>query len=820
MNGDFPALLDLAENRLYPLHGAMNFTVGRNQKAGLCIMDVGCSRQQFQLLLQGSSYFVEHQSLTSQTLLDGKPLGPTPTPLHHGNTLQVGSRLLRFLERPITGAPPPAAHKPPTGPGPRLAAPPAVPGDGTVMMGHDPGAAPLPLVAQSFVLNQDQIIGRERGQVQIPLPHPHVSRRHARIWRRGPQLLINDEHSANGTFVNGTRLSGPRILQVNDRIDIGPFSFVFNGKALVSEVSRDDNIELVGRRLCRSGKDERGNARILLDNISVVIRPTEFACILGPSGAGKSTLLSALSARYPADRGMVLVNNKDLYGNFQALKQDLVLVPQQVVIHESLTVEQALWYTAKFRLPPDTEREELAGHINRMLDTVGMQAHRSKLIKILSGGQQKRVALANELISQPSLLFLDEVTSGLDEQTDREMMALFRQLADKGKTVVCITHSLANVEESCNLLIVLGAGGRVAFVGTPKEALSYFHISRLGDIYDKIGARDAKESERKAIEWQKKFHDRANPQYQTYVLERLPPESGGGSAAVPVQPKRLSERFGEFFRQCVLLLLRNVRLMSRDKTTLLALLVQAGLIGLLLGLVFGKLPKADEMEIPGRTLNLLFLLQISCFWFGCNNAAKEIVKERHIYSRERDFNLQLLSYYGSKLLLLGTITAFQVVLLWSGIAYYCEPAGNAVHQGLFLVGLGVTGVTLGLLVSALATTQDLAVTLVPIVLVPQIILANVICSLKDVGKLLGQWLITCYWSNRGLFGLLPENTRHRVPGIGTDDQDPSVTQAALVLAAHALACILAAVVVMWLQDRQQGLRRAMTAWLSLPLRKK
>src|SRR5205814_8117974 len=106
-------------------------------------------------------------------------------------------------------------------------------------------------------------------------------------------------------------------------------------------------------------------------------------------------------------------------------------------------------------------------------------------IRYLSGGQVKRASLANEIMCKPSLLFLDEVTSGLDEQTDREVMNLFRSLADAGKTVVCITHSLANVERTCHLVVILTAGGKLAFVRKPAEALAYFNIERLGHVYDR-----------------------------------------------------------------------------------------------------------------------------------------------------------------------------------------------------------------------------------------------------------------------------------------------------------------------------------------------
>src|SRR5262249_31419306 len=218
----------------------------------------------------------------------------------------------------------------------------------------------------------------------------------------------------------------------------------------------------------------------------LVVRPREFVCLLGPSGSGKTTLLAMLSGRNPPDKGSVRVNGEDLYENFAALKQDIAVVPQKDVLHDALAVDAALRYTAELRLPPDTSPEEVATSVADMLEVVGLTKRSGTLIRHLSGGQVKRASLANELMAKPSLLFLDEVTSGLDEQTDREIMELFRQVADSGKTVVCITHNLANVEATCHLLVILTEGGRLAFIGTPDEAKTYFAIARLGDVYRKL----------------------------------------------------------------------------------------------------------------------------------------------------------------------------------------------------------------------------------------------------------------------------------------------------------------------------------------------
>jgi pSer/pThr/pTyr-binding forkhead associated (FHA) protein len=195
------------------------------------------------------------------------------------------------------------------------------------------------LAAQRFEIGSGGIIGRDKGTVQFPLDHPHVSRHHARLKVNGDRVVLIDLGGANGTHVNGRRIAKPVALNYGDRIDIGPFSLQFDGEALVSR-SRSNNIELVGHKLRRVVKDRAtGKPLTLLHDIHLVVRPREFVCLLGPSGSGKSTLLAMLSGRNPPNRGAVTVNGEDLYANFAALKQDIAVVPQKDVLHDSLAVE-------------------------------------------------------------------------------------------------------------------------------------------------------------------------------------------------------------------------------------------------------------------------------------------------------------------------------------------------------------------------------------------------------------------------------------------------------------------------------------------------
>ena len=330
------------------------------------------------------------------------------------------------------------------------------------------------------------VIGRDK-RADICLPDVRVSRLHAWIERDGDTATIVDLKSANETFVNGTPIRKPTIISTGARIQVGPHTLIFRGHVLYP-LSLDKNVELIARNLVRRVPDrnKRGAMKVILDDISLVIRPREFACILGPSGSGKTTLLSCLSGRVPADEGSVSLNGENLYADFDALKQNLAVVPQRDVLHDVLPLSTALWYTAKMRLPADIPNSEVEDRIDETLDTVNLVQRQYTRIHQLSGGQIKRASWANETISNPSLIFLDEVTSGLDEQSDSEMMHLFRRMAEEGKTIVCITHNLGNVEQNCHIVVILAEGGSLAFVGPPVAALEYFDIPRLGDVYHRL----------------------------------------------------------------------------------------------------------------------------------------------------------------------------------------------------------------------------------------------------------------------------------------------------------------------------------------------
>ncbi|MGW6510968.1 ATP-binding cassette domain-containing protein, partial [Streptomyces niveus] len=217
-------------------------------------------------------------------------------------------------------------------------------------------------------------------------------------------------------------------------------------------------------------------------DVSFGVPEKSLIAVIGPSGSGKSTLLKALTGYRPANEGDVLYDNRNLYKQFAELRQRIGLVPQDDILHKELTVRKALKYAAKLRFPGDTAESEREARIDEVLRELKLDIHKEKRVTSLSGGQRKRVSVALELLTKPSLIFLDEPTSGLDPGMDRDVMQLLRGLADDGRTVLVVTHSVAELA-ICDKLLVMAPGGSVAYFGPPEEALNFFGYTTWADVF-------------------------------------------------------------------------------------------------------------------------------------------------------------------------------------------------------------------------------------------------------------------------------------------------------------------------------------------------
>ncbi len=594
---------------------------------------------------------------------------------------------------------------------PDRAAAAAVPG--TVVIPHfaDLAARPTPGVPLRDVDFEGDVllVGRGPG-AGLALDSPIVSRRHARLTRTAEGLTVEDLDSTNGTYVGGTRIERA-LLKDGDDVVIGPFRL-----RAVLAADAPPRLRLLDTRnrarLDARGLVVRAGSRVLLEGVSLALAPGTFTAIIGPSGAGKSTLLGALSGARPADEGEVLLNGADLYRSFAALKSTLGYVPQDDIVHRELTVAQSLDYTARLRLPADTTGQERRKRVADVLASLELTERRDVPIHRLSGGQRKRVSMATELLTEPNLLFLDEPTSGLDPGLEEALMLLLRELSYKGKTVVLVTHTLDNIH-LCDDVVLL-VEGRLAFFGPAAAARDYFHIDHMVNLYARL-------KERPSEAWRAAFAESEGHASRIAAPLKAVPGAGPAKGPGPAAPARATPAPppGGASRQAAILTSRYVRTMARDAKNAALLLAQAPLIAGLIGLSLLYGPSEIAYTKPKNTI--LFLLALTAVWFGCSNAARELVKERSIYLRERMVNLGVGPYLASKVVVLGAIAlvqcvAFLVILdLWFGI-----PGRFALLMaGMALASL--VGILLGLALSAVVGTADRAMTLLPILLIPQVL---------------------------------------------------------------------------------------------------
>jgi len=678
-----------------------------------------------------------------------------------------------------------------------------------------PEIHPIPLGAPVIT------IGR-LPENMVVLSHPQVSGRHARLEQVQGGYRIIDVGSTNHVYVNAQRATN-QLLQPGDEIRIGPYKFTYTGTQLTQQ-DESKGVRIDALHLQKVGSKHT----ILINDISIAIPPRKFVALVGGSGAGKSTLMDALNGLRPAQKGLVMYNGQDYYQHLAAFSTQLGYVPQEDIIHRELTVERALYYTARMRLPEDFTQLQIKQRIDEVLEDVEMKHRRGLLVNKLSGGQRKRVSIALELLANPSIFFLDEPTSGLDPGLDRKMMFLLRRLADKGHTIILVTHATNNIN-ACDYICFLTQGGRLAYFGPPNEAKAYFGKTDFAEIYSALEPTEANPN----IPEEAENRFKSSPEYQMYVVGPLNQGPAGRittsqETSAVKQPKR-----GNPWKQFALLSRRYIELLMNDTGNLLVLLLQAPIIAAILIFMLSSLgghgtfdpssvakcllnPPGTNIHIPQTVPNpfdcqnvvnflsatpegqayvashggnviqatqdfiapnsgfdaqkYLFIMAFAATIFGLINGAREIVKEAPIYRRERTVNLGIAPYMFSKIVILGVLCLVQSAILVFAVNWVAP-----IQQGIFLpaplevyITMALTslaGLMIGLTISAFAPNNDRAVSLIPIVLVPQVIFAGILFNLNSpilqaIGALFAvRWGMAASGSSVGLHG----------DKLGTDD---------------------------------------------------
>jgi ABC-type multidrug transport system ATPase subunit len=553
-----------------------------------------------------------------------------------------------------------------------------------------------------------------------------------------------------------------------------------------------------------------GENQPLLENIHFSVPSGHLLAIVGPSGCGKTTLMKTIAGLKEEDTGEILWRGRNLAEEGDLHPSELGYVPQFSIAHDLLTVEECVTnsITLRTRQPDEASAQAL---LEKTLKSTGLTALRDRQVKILSGGQKRRLGLALEIVTQPALLLCDEVTSGLDPKSEREITQLLHDLAraDRHRIVINVTHNLGNLSLYDTVLVL--HEGRVIYHGPPRALSHYFSVEHAEDIYPRLARRSA---ERWADSWDR----HRDAYYATYEL--APP----GSLESSEQPKFVSDRepgkislpkptapgmedeeesdpapssethptkphqkrkhhrhevdeaheLPGFAIQTRELLTRRWRIFWRDRSQLwlqLAMLLGFPLLVVIFG--FEGVPqvrtlsqRADanfiveaqersahlqsQLKAGGLVSGLILMQIILVTLMASNNAAREIASERDILERERLGGLSGSAYITSKVLFLGGFVIAQT--LWMGlfVEMLCHGIpGNFFIKLLLLLlsSAAMTAVCLG--ISALMRTPEKA-TILSIYLVGfQLPLSGAVLALPKSIEPIAQPFIAAYWGWSG-----------------------------------------------------------------------
>ncbi|MGB8463325.1 MAG: ATP-binding cassette domain-containing protein [Terrimicrobiaceae bacterium] len=518
----------------------------------------------------------------------------------------------------------------------------------------------------------------------------------------------------------------------------------------------------------------------MLADISAIFPRGHFAAVIGPSGCGKSTLLKVITGiAHGEEVGGIYWDGRDLI-HHDFSPSEIGYVPQFGITHEDLTVRESVSYSIKLRVR-GMSGDALDETTARILDEVNMTELAGRLVRVLSGGQKRRLALAMELASKPAMLLCDEVTSGLDPQSEDEIVTLLHGLSrSDGRTVISVTHSLRHLGFYDSVLVLYQ--GIVAYQGPPEFLTHYFRCEDPQDLYSQLVRRDA-------IEWAQSWKKHRYPFEEALAgrvpdhLESLnfesPTEDQASEFEAPPEPERAQSlpqpgAISQFFT----LTARRFRIFSRNKAQLL----------LQLGLIFGfpilvaifalnGLPAVQNLSM-GMDLNVVKQLQESMSFLvqaskigslvsgivmfqvvlltlmGANNSGREIAAERLVFEKEKLSGLKPISYVASKAAFLTALVVAQS--LWMGlfVHFVCGFPGELGDQLLFLLLANAAMTSVCLAISSMMGSAEQA-SLVSIYLVGfQLPLSGAVLALPDWAGTLARPFIAAYWSWSGVLQTL------------------------------------------------------------------
>jgi ABC-type multidrug transport system ATPase subunit len=530
--------------------------------------------------------------------------------------------------------------------------------------------------------------------------------------------------------------------------------------------------------------DSEENATLhLLRDVTFNVPPAHLMAIVGPSGCGKSTLLKVITGIMEQTDGELHWDGRDLSNEEDLHPGDLGYVPQFSVAYDLLTVEESIASAMALRTQL-AKTKDFIPSLDYILEVTGLTHLSERLVKVLSGGQKRRLGLALELVTDPCLLLCDEVTSGLDPKSEHEITNLLRVLSrgHPKRVVINVTHSLASLDAYDSVMVMYQ--GVLTFHGPPKAMMHYFAVEHPEDVYRKL-------TERKKEDWRESWAKYRETYYKRHGFDgpRVLPEDETPSqtsvreervvadvdmTGVPESHEFPPIEMPSMISQLFDLLKRRWTIFRRDSAQVwlhLAMLFGFPLLVVIFALdgikplralstyqdsnvMAENIQKiqhhADQLSAGGLVSGLVMLQVVLVTLMASNNAAREIVSERLILEREKLGGLQPFAYVGSKVLFLGVFVLAQA--LWMG--FFVDlviggiPGDLVMKLVLLVLASGaMTSVCLG--ISAMSKSPEKSTILCIYLVGFQLPLSGAVLTLPDWLENWVQPLIAAFWGWSG-----------------------------------------------------------------------
>ena len=496
------------------------------------------------------------------------------------------------------------------------------------------------------------------------------------------------------------------------------------------------------------------NGNIGLRNITFSEGHGKLIGIMGASGAGKTTLLNVLCGIERPSQGKVIINGLNLHDEKEKLEGVIGLIPQDDLLIEELTVFENLYYSAKLCFKNKTE-QELNDLVDKTLLNLGLIDRKdlkvgSPLNKTISGGQRKRLNIALELIREPSILFVDEPTSGLSSRDSENVMDLLRELTLKGKLIFVVIHQPSSeIYKMFDKMVILDTGGYMIYYGNPVEAVMYFKRmdnqinSDVGEcptcgnvnpelIFNIIETRVVDEygnyTEKRKIhpnEWEEKYNENFTPELVTQISES-PPKS----LNIP-----------NWVKQLKIYLKRDFLSKISNKQYVALTMLEAPVLGFILAFIIRYIadPKSN-IYIFRENENIpiyIFMGLIVALFLGLTVSAEEIFKDRKILKRESFLNLSRSSYLIAKIIILFVISALQSAMFIIIANSILGIKGMTFNYWFALFTTAAYANMLGLNISASFNSAITIYILIPLIMIPMMILSGAMFSFEKMNRKVG-----------------------------------------------------------------------------------